>query len=155
MGTIRKPRTGCTSGYKELLEPKHSKITGVKKFMVDKLKRLKSRRQYKNPFKNVKFADEKLVNVIYTIKVHDNILVYQTKSNQTTQNKENWCYSPHVDVTSDIKTSGSGSETPALCVMTPVRLGRYGDRDIRTERRRTSDDGEMKRQRANSRSARL
>lgn len=152
MRKIRKHKTGCTSGYKELPEPKHSKLTGVKKFLAAKLKRLKSRRQYENPFKHVKYADEKLVNVIYTVKVHDHI--YQTKSNQQTQRHANWRDSPHVEVASGIKTSGSGSETPSLCVMTP------GCQDIRSDKRRSSrcrqtDDDDRKRQRAHSCSARI
>ncbi|KAH3815659.1 hypothetical protein DPMN_144190 [Dreissena polymorpha] len=160
MRKIRKQKTGCTSGNRELLEPNNRKLTGVKKFLADKVKIKKSRRKFKNPFKHVKLTDERLVNEIYTVKVNEHI--HQTKSNRPTQINTNcnWHNEPRDDVTSSIKMSDSGSQTPTLFVMTPGRRQLYSARVIRTDRRKSTrccqaDDRDGKRQRAYSCSARL
>ncbi|KAH3815661.1 hypothetical protein DPMN_144192 [Dreissena polymorpha] len=154
MSKIRKQRNGSTSGYERLLEPKDSKLTKVKKFLADSLKRQKSRGKNEKPFKHAKLIDERLFNETYTVKVHYHIK--PTTSNKPAENKEYPRDSQQVDVITGRGTLGSGSEAPERLLKTTCRRRICSDREIKTEKqrssrcRKTDDVDVVKRKRATS-----
>ncbi|KAH3815639.1 hypothetical protein DPMN_144167 [Dreissena polymorpha] len=154
MRKIRRQKNGSTSGYEKLLEPKDSKLTEVKKFLADSLKRQKSCRKHEKSFKHAKLIAERLFNETYTVKVHNHLK--PTVSNKPAENKEYHRNSQHVHVITGRGMLGSGSETPKRSVTTTCRRRISSDRVIQTEQqpssrcRKTDDVDGVKRKRATS-----